>query len=262
MALVAVPTLGLLLFLLVANSRVVIPPGRLGLLLVGGRATDVVLPPGPHWVASLRRRQLVAYPSVELAYRAGDPGSPTTALERTGPSLPVVLGDRAVASLRYTVRFCIDPEHLRSLHERVGPDGLWSVVRDTSEREVALALVDRGRGIDEVFGDARVELTRRLGAVLEAGLRAEGIVVKAFHLVEVDLAGTGTTIQDTVRARYDAELATAVADLPIDAVRRYQEVELWRRVASREQGVSVVLPLGGGDHQDRGPGGTTRGGRP
>ncbi len=274
--LVALPTLGLLLFLLVVNSRVVIRPGRLGLLLVRGRATDVVLRPGPHWVASLRRRQLVEYPSVELAYRAGDTGTPTAGhegrdvllerggppLERAGPSLPVVLGDRATAVVRYTVRFCVDPEQLRSLHERVGPEGLWSVVRDTSEREVALALVDAGGGVDEVFGGARAELARRLAVVLSTALQAEGLLLKGFHLVEVDLAGTGATIQDTVRARYDAELAAAVADLPIDAVRRYQEVELWRRVAARDQGVSVVLPLGNGSQHERRPDGTTGGGRP
>ena len=276
---VALPVIGFLLFLLVVNSRVVIPPGQLGLVLVKGRATDIVLLPGPHWVASLRRRQVVEYPSVELAYRAGDvPAGSASAgdtpagdsprrgleragpdLQRSGPPLPVVLGDRASASVRYTVRFRIDPEQLQSVHQRVGPDGLWSLVRDTADREIATALLSPTNGVDATFGDLRVELVGRVADVLAKALESEGLSMRTFHLVEVDLAGTGATIQDTVRTRYDAELAAAVADLPIDVVRRYQEVELWRGVASREHGVSVVLPLGSGQQRNAGPGEPTAG---
>lgn len=280
---VVLPVVGFLLFLLVVNSRVVIPPGSLGLVLVRGRATDVVLPPGTHWVAALRRRQVVEYPSVDLAYRAGDttvtdtPAGDGTSrdatagdttlrdsaarltnrarhdLQRSGPPLPVVLGDRATASLRYTVRFRLDKDGLPTFHERVGPDGLWSLVRDMSEREVATVLLGPDTGVGEVFGEARVELARRLADACREAFKAEGLHLSAFHLVEVDLAGTGATIQDTVRTRYDAELAVAVADLPMDAVRRYQEVELWRRLAARESGLSVVLPIGNARHPDRVP---------
>jgi regulator of protease activity HflC (stomatin/prohibitin superfamily) len=258
---VALPAIGFLVFLLMANSWVVIPPGRLGLLLVRGRATDTALPPGPHWVASLRRRQIVEYPSVELVYRAGDdtgvpeapdgrPRRSTTDLERTGPALPVVLGDRAAATVRYTVRFRIDPDQLKSVHDRFGPDGLWGVARDTADRAIALALTDPEHGIDDVFGQARARLAEHLGSVLAEALQAEGFRLTMFHLADVDLAGTGATIQDTVRARYDADLAAAVADLPVDTVRSYQEADLWRQIARREQGVSVVLPARAADTRD------------
>jgi hypothetical protein len=263
---VALPVIGALVFLAVVNSRVVIAPGSLGLLLVRGRATDTVLPPGPHWVASLRRRQVVEYPSVELAYRAGDVSTADSDragrdhplrsgrdLQRSGPPLPVVLGDRAAASVRYTVRFCLASDQLPALHERVGPDGLWSLVRDTSEREIATVLLSPDNGVGAVFGDARVTLARRLADACAEAMQSEGLRLSSFHLVDVDLAGTGATIQDAVRARYDAELATAVAELPMDAVRKYQEVELWRRVAARENGISVVLPIGSGQQPGHQP---------
>lgn len=258
---VALPAIGFLLFLLFENSRVTIPPGRLGLLLVKGRATDIVLLPGPHWVASLRRRQVVEYPAVELAYRAGDeapapaPSGPALRraeadLERTGPALRVVLGDRAAATVRYTVRFRIDPDHLKDVHQRFGPDGLWAVVRDTTDRAIALALTDEARGINDVFGQARAELAGHLASVAGAALESEGFRLTMFHLADVDLAGTGATIQDTIRARYDAELAAAVADLPVNTVREYQEADLWRQIARREQGVSVVLPARAAETRD------------
>jgi regulator of protease activity HflC (stomatin/prohibitin superfamily) len=248
---VALPAIGLLLFLLVENSRVVIPPGRLGLLLVKGRTTDTVLLPGPHWVASLRRRQVVEYPSVELTYRAGDTGTTAGDLERSGPPLPVVLGDRAAAVVRYTLRCRIDPEQLASVHERFGPEGLWAVVRDTTDRAVALALTAPEHGIDDVFGQPRTVLADQLAEVVEKALAPQGFLLTLFHLADVDLAGTGATIQDTVRARYDAELALAVADLPIESVRGYQEAELWREVARRDHNVSIVLPARGRSAPDR-----------
>jgi regulator of protease activity HflC (stomatin/prohibitin superfamily) len=250
---VALPAIGFLLFLLFENSRVVIPPGQLGLLLVKGRATDIVLLPGPHWVASLRRRLVVEYPAVELAYRASDDVTtpvphppalrrPEVDLERTGPALRVVLGDRAAATVRYTIRLRIDPDRLKDVHQQFGPDGLWAVVRDTTDRAISLALTDEGLGIDDIFGRARAELADHLQSVAGAALEAEGFRVTMFHLADVDLAGTGATIQDTIRARYDAELAAAIADLPVETVRGYQEADLWRQIARREQGVSVVLP--------------------
>ena len=51
-----VPALGLLLWLVFAESVVRVPAGRLGLLMIKGRATDTALLPGPHFVPALRRR--------------------------------------------------------------------------------------------------------------------------------------------------------------------------------------------------------------
>ena len=71
-----IPALGLLLWLVFAESVVRVPAGRLGLLMIKGRATDTALLPGPHFVPALRRRMVEEYPAVELAYRAGAPDEP------------------------------------------------------------------------------------------------------------------------------------------------------------------------------------------
>jgi hypothetical protein len=52
---VSIPLLGFMLWLLLSASFVRIEPGKLGLLLVRGRATDHALLPGPHFVPALRR---------------------------------------------------------------------------------------------------------------------------------------------------------------------------------------------------------------
>jgi predicted PurR-regulated permease PerM len=38
--------------------------------------------------------------------------------------LAVTLGDRAAATVSFTVRFVLDPTRLRVVHERFGPDGI------------------------------------------------------------------------------------------------------------------------------------------
>ena len=43
---VAIPMIGLLVWLVIAASLVRVPSGSLGLLMVKGRATDTALPPG------------------------------------------------------------------------------------------------------------------------------------------------------------------------------------------------------------------------
>src|SRR5262245_63448645 len=96
--------------------------------MIKGRATDHVLPPGPHWVPTLRRRMIEEYPSVELSYRAvhGVATYESGELERSGPAPQVTLGDRTEITLGYTVRFRLDETKLRSVHERFGPEGLWA----------------------------------------------------------------------------------------------------------------------------------------
>src|SRR6476469_4246452 len=81
-AAIAVPILGLIAWFVLDDSFVRIEPGQLGLLLIKGRATDIALQPGPHWVPALRRREVQTYPSVEMSYRARlDADSSSTDLE-------------------------------------------------------------------------------------------------------------------------------------------------------------------------------------
>jgi regulator of protease activity HflC (stomatin/prohibitin superfamily) len=263
---VALPLLGFLLFLLLESSFVRVEPGQLGLVLVRGKPTDRALAPGRHFVPSFRRRMVQAYPSNELAYRAGGADEVEVAaesdLEHVGPALRATLGDRAVVDVGYTVRFRVQPAQLRSVHERFSPDGLWSAVRDTSSRVVRARLGVPEVGVDDLFGAARDELQEHLGHALRDALEAEGFELTMFAFGDLDLGRTGEVIQGTVRARHElereeAESATRVARARIDAdlepylggaatdaALRYREIEVWRDLVQTqaERGLSAPAP--------------------
>jgi hypothetical protein len=268
---VGLPLIGFLVWLLFDESYVRIEPGRLGLLMVKGRATDKVLLPGPHWVPSLRRMSVVEYPSLELSYRADDLASasqtgdqqasaPVDDLEYAGPAVSVTLGDRAAAVVSYTVRFRLLSERLRWIHERFGPNGLWAIARDEGNRTVADALSNASCGVDDLFGDSRAALEEKLAAAMHDALGRHGFEVTMFSLGNVDLGRLGEVIQGAVRARYerereeadattrlararhDAELAPHLAGISVDAALRYREADLWREIALRPDRLSLVLP--------------------
>lgn len=104
---VVIPLLGVLAWVLLDESTVRVPSGSLGLVMAKGKATETTLLPGRHFVPALRRRMVVEYPSVELAYHAGslDEPEPGADLNRSGPPLRATLGDGATAVVSYTVRF-------------------------------------------------------------------------------------------------------------------------------------------------------------
>ena len=252
---VSIPLLGFMLWLLLSASFVRIEPGKLGLLLVRGEATDHALLPGPHFVPALRRRMVQVYPSNELSYRAGDPDNsdPTASeLENSGPPLRVMLGDRATVELGCTIRFRLQPEQLRTIHNRFGPDGLWAAVRDESSRTIRAHLGQPELGIDDLFGPARQSLETDLGAAVAEALMAAGFEMTLFGLGDLDLGRTGEVIQATVRARHDlereeaeagarlararidAELEPYYASTSTDAALRYREVDVWRELASAQ----------------------------
>jgi hypothetical protein len=248
---IAIPLLAVVAWVALDDSFVRIEPGRLGLLLVHGRATDRVLDPGPHWVPTLRRRMVQIYPSLELTYRAGDPGggAAATELERAGPAPRVTLGDRVSVAVSYTVRFRLDPAMLRQLHNRFGPDGIWAAVRDESARTMRTVLADSDVGLDDLFGAARASLEQRLGADVSSDLAALGFVVTMFSLGDLDLGRTGDVIQATARARHelareeaeaamrmtrakvDADLAPYLPAPAADAAIRYRQIDSWQELA-------------------------------
>jgi regulator of protease activity HflC (stomatin/prohibitin superfamily) len=252
---VTIPLLGFMLWLLLSASFVRIEPGKLGLLLVRGRATDHALLPGPHFVPALRRMMVQVYPSNELSYRAGESDNSDAAaseLEHSGPPLRVMLGDRATVELGCTVRFRLQPEQLRTIHNRFGPDGLWAAVRDESSRTIRAHLGQPELGIDDLFGPARQSLEADLGAGVAETLMAAGFEMTLFSLGDLDLGRTGEVIQATVRARHDlereeaeagarlararidAELEPYYASTSTDAALRYREVDVWRELASAQ----------------------------
>jgi regulator of protease activity HflC (stomatin/prohibitin superfamily) len=260
---VALPLLGFLVWLLLASSFTRVEPGKLGLLLVRGRATDTALLPGAHFVPAFRRRMVEVYPSNELSYRAGDSevvevsGS---SLERGGPWLQVMLGDRAMLELGYTVRFRLVRDQLRLVHDRFSAEGLWAAVRDESSRTIRAYLSGPQLGVDDLFGAARPVLEAGLGAVVAAGLLSDGFEVTMFSLGDVDLGRTGEVIQQTVRARHelereeaeaairlaqvrmDAELEPYLAAASVGGALRYREVDVWRELAQGQGRGKVAIP--------------------
>lgn len=247
---VGVPLLATLVWALVRESVVRVPAGSLGLLVVKGKSTDRSLTPGVHWVPALRKRQCVSYPSVELSYRADPDGGVPTSVEAFGPPLPVVLGDRAEAVVGYTLRFRLDPELLRTVHDRFGTAGYWSAARDGSAAAISAALGEEDVSLDSFYPGERAALEQRLRERVTAGLAPDGLVVTGFSLGSTDLGRAGETVQATVRARLelareqaeaaiqklrvrnDAALAKYLADVG-DTALRYRQTEVWRDLAAR-----------------------------
>jgi regulator of protease activity HflC (stomatin/prohibitin superfamily) len=259
---ILVPFLILLGFIGSSDSLITIPPGHVGLLLKSGQATDTVLQPGLHWVPRLRKGMVAPYPALELAFRAmQDSTSPgeTLALDRNAPPLRVTLGDRGQAIIGYTVRFRLDTEHLRSVHERLGPEGFWNAVRDISGRALRHRLGDPDVGVDDLFGDRRNALEQQIGEAVDQALREEGVILTMFAFGDVDLGRTGDVIQATVRARLELEreqaesavrLARAKIDAELepylttssDAALRYREVDVWRDLVHSQPERALPAP--------------------
>lgn len=248
---IAIPLIAVVVWAVLDDSFVQVEPGQLGLLLVRGRATDRALEPGMHWVPALRRRMLQTYPSTELSFRASDPDGHRagTSLECVDSAPHVLLGDRVVAAVDYTIRFQLATDQLRSIHERFGPHGIWAAVRDESARTVRSVLGAPTVGADDVFGAARTDLERRLGGQVSEDLARHGFVVTMFGLGDIDLGDTGEVIQATARARFgadqeqaeaplrlararvDADVAPIVADVDVATALRYRELDVLRQLA-------------------------------
>ena len=259
--LVALPVVGFFVWLVVRESFVRVEPGQLGLVLIRGRATDRTLLPGTHWVPSIRRMLVQDYPSLELSYRAENPGpgpAESSDLECAGPRLAVALGDRTSLRLGYTVRFRVRSESLPGVHDRFGPDGLWPAVRDRSARVLRATLGEPSVGLDDLFGEARDTLEERLAEEIAAALQADGFELAMFALGDLDLGRTGEVVQATARARLEldrekAEAATRIARVGNDVemrallgdaatVLRYREMDLWRDVVVELLDRGVPMP--------------------
>ncbi len=249
-AAIAIPILGVIAWVVLDDSFVRIEPGQLGLLLVKGRATDIALQPGPHWVPALRRREVQTYPSVEMSYRARLEGEGTSSdLEHGGPPLHASLADRSGAIASFTVRFRLDTSGLPEVHNRFGPDGIWAAVRDLTEATLSDELA--ATSIDDFFGTGRAALHQRLANAVTGALAPTGIVVTMFLLGDADLGRTGEVIEATARARLelereraeaemrmarariDADVAPLVDGPNVDVALRYREVDSWRDLARR-----------------------------
>jgi regulator of protease activity HflC (stomatin/prohibitin superfamily) len=249
---IAIPLLAVVAWVVFDDSFVQIEPGQLGLLLVRGKATDRALQPGPHWVPALRRRMVQVYPSLELSFRAAltpPAATATSELERSGPAPQVLLGDRNTALVAYTVRFRLDPASLHEIHDRFGPEGIWTAVQDATAPTVRATLAQPTVGVDDLFGPARADLEARLGEEVTAVLAACGLVVTMFALGDVDLGQVGDVIEATARARHelareqaeaptrverariDADLAPYLGEPTAETALRYRELDSWQALA-------------------------------
>ena len=257
----ALMLLGAIAFVALDESFVKIEPGRLGLLLVHGKATDRVLEPGPHWVPALRRRMVQTYPSVEMSFSAGRDELATvedSAVERGGATLHVNLGDRNVVDVSYTLRFSLDRERLRIVHERFGPDGIWAAVRDQAARTLRAMLSKAEVSVESLAGAERTAIEKQLADDIATSLAEDGIVVASFFFGNLDLGRAGEAIEATARARLELEREKAEAEMRLaraqidadlapyiagasDAALRYREVDSWREFA-RSQPTGVVMP--------------------
>jgi regulator of protease activity HflC (stomatin/prohibitin superfamily) len=259
LAILLIPAIGLLVWVVLSASFVRVPAGRNALLLVRGRPTDTTLPPGLHFVFALRRRMVVTYPSVELSYRAGGTSGPADRadLDCVGEPVAVVLGDRVQAGVSYTVRFRLRSEDLRIVHERFGPEGIFGIVRDESVLVVTTALGRTGTGVADVFGEARVAGQAAVADELATALAADGFELVSFVLGAVDLGRTGEVIQAVSRAPHELDheqamapvrLAQATNDAQLAAVGgdpwRYRETDLWRELIVRREILNVGLQSG------------------
>ena len=98
-AVLAVPVLAVVLWLVFDDSIVRIMPGELGLVLVNGTPSGRTLRPGLRFVPTVRRMAVQVYPAFELAYRAGallDDEAVVDGLEQHGPPVWATLGEQRV----------------------------------------------------------------------------------------------------------------------------------------------------------------------
>ena len=253
--LVVLPLLGWAVFEVVRRGLVYIDAGSAGLVLVRGRTTERVLDPGPHFIWPFRQQGIAVYPLRDLTYLATD--GPVDRLDFGDPPLHAQLGDHAVATVSYTIRFRIRKDAMQTLHDRVGPDGVPRLVRDLS-RHVLLDLLDRPKydfthTVGEPLDALEAELGERLGEVLgEAGFE-----MTMFTILAVDLGELGEVLDETVRKKALLDLERADAEVRIaraaneaalaeqlgflsDDVLRYQRLQLAREALQRWDGRIVV----------------------
>jgi SPFH domain / Band 7 family len=259
---IVLPVLGFVAWQLLAEARVRIDAGSLGLVIARGAATERVLQPGVHYVLPYLHRMVQRYPLRELTYLtvADDAVEPA---DFADPPLRVHLGDRTAASVLYTIRFRIRPDALKEIHNRVGPDGIKANVRDRSRQALLDTVIDPGVGYLDAFADRRAALQSRLATAVETALREDGFDVTMFTLRDVDLGEVGAMVQDAVRCRAEldreeaaaavrrarvrneAEANAELADGVADGVLRYRQIELWREIVEQWDG-RTPLPVAAG----------------
>lgn len=209
---IGIPLLAFAVWQFLQEGLVRIDSGSVGLLIVRGKASSRVLTPGAHFVWPFRHQMIQGYPLRELTYMA-DSDAVEGENDFVDPPVPVRLGDRATATVRYTLRFRLRPDALQGIHERVGPEGIKRLVRDQSRRVVIEEFGSEKNGVGNAFGAERVELEARLGELMSEQLLADGFDLLLFNLRGVDLGSIEAAIEGTVRAKAELDLEAANSEV-------------------------------------------------
>lgn len=257
---VLVVVIALLVAILVSAGYKRVESGDLGLVLVRGRPTKRTLTPGVHIVRPLGRELIVTYPANEISFRATSAATaPDTELDLADAPVQVVLGDRTLGTVGYTLRFRLDPERLGDVHTNVGAGGIKPLVRDVSARAVGEALRDDGITAADLFGSRRSALESRIESHLREVLAGQGLLVEMFSLREIDLGRLGQVIQEAVTAGAELEREAALAEVralragneaALDdvlrdaspALLRYLQIDASRRFTDKWDGRTTTLP--------------------
>jgi hypothetical protein len=172
-------------------------------------------------------------------------------VEASDEPLRLHLGDRTFAELSYTVRARLDTGRLKDVHNRFGPEGVWSALRDVTRDALIAEVGARAATIDDVYGKNFAALEQRLEKRLSKDLGEVGFELTMFTLREIDLGETGELIQSTLRAGLERDREQALAEvrrarLANDAAMiaandgvdgetmlRYRQLEIWRDTLER-----------------------------
>ena len=248
-----IPVIGFVIWQILDEARVRIDSGTVGLVIARGAATERVLEPGVHYLRPYRQQLVQRYPLRELTYLTVDDETQEPS-DFTDRPLQLHLGDRTAATVRYTIRFRVRPDDLRAIHERVGPEGIKSAIRDRSRQVLLDTFVEPDLDYLDAFAERRTALQSRAGAAMEAALRATASTSRLFSLRDVDLGEVGEMLQDVVRrraeldreeaaasvrrarVRNDADANAEIAAGLTDEVLRYRQIELGRELAERWDG--------------------------
>jgi hypothetical protein len=158
-----------------------------------------------------------------------------------------------------TVRFRLRPDQLRLVHERFGPQGLFVLVRDETNRAVQRGLGAPDIGVKDLLDASREATESALAASVAQALQQDGLELTVFTLGSVDLGRTGDVVQAISRAAYEMEreeaeartrLARARNDAELqhllapgaEAAWRYRNPDLWRDLAPRAVNFSLSVP--------------------
>jgi regulator of protease activity HflC (stomatin/prohibitin superfamily) len=257
---ILVVVIALLVAILVSAGYKRVDSGDLGLVLVRGKPTKRTLMPGVHIVRPLGRELIVTYPANELSFRATSAATGAdTELDLADGPVQVVLGDRTLGTVGYTLRFRLDPDRLGDVHTNVGAGGIKPLVRDVSARAVGEALRDDAITAADLFGSRRSMLESGIESHLREVLAERGLLVDMFSLREIDLGRLGDVIQETVAATAELEREQALAevrslrarnDAALDddlrtaspALLRYLQIEASRRFTDKWDGRTTTLP--------------------